>query len=116
MLPSAVGLSPGHNSAALTVHLRQTALYVYERVITLDEDIELVWRRRWTGVTVLYAGLHVCVIAFLMAALAGYFVVSCTVSGTFILASPVIDKQTEVSNEYHCIRSLTSSPANPLNT
>ncbi|KZT67750.1 hypothetical protein DAEQUDRAFT_728749 [Daedalea quercina L-15889] len=43
-----------------------------------SEDVELVWRRKWTGVTVLYSLLHVCIVAFLMVVLAGYFVVSCT--------------------------------------
>ena len=76
---------------------------MYERIITLDEDVELVWRRRWTGVTVLYAGLHVCVIAFLATALAGYFVVSCTVSGPFILVASVAYKQVEVSDECYPI-------------
>ena len=88
--------------------LYHTALYVYERIITLDEDITLVWLRRWTGVTVLYAILHVCVIAFLMATLAGYFVVSCTVSPC-MLAPSVTDRQTEVGIEYH-IHPLPSSP------
>ncbi|EPT06181.1 hypothetical protein FOMPIDRAFT_1044642 [Fomitopsis schrenkii] len=58
------------------------SLYVYERIITLDEDIELVWRRRWSGVTVLYGALHLSVVALLMTTLAGYFVVSCARSVT----------------------------------
>ncbi|KAH9908234.1 uncharacterized protein B0H18DRAFT_1076014 [Fomitopsis serialis] len=53
------------------------ALYMYDRVITFGDDVELVWRRKWTGVTALYGLLHACVVAFLMVVLAGYFVVSC---------------------------------------
>lgn len=82
---------------------------MYERIITLDEDIELVWRRRWSGVTVLYGALHLSVVALLMTTLAGYFVVSCAVSPPVQATPPVTHNHTEVSDGCYHIRPLTPS-------
>jgi len=52
-------------------------LYIYERVLTLNQEIQVVWRQKITGATVFYAILHLMTLLYTTVYLSSLFVESC---------------------------------------
>ena len=48
LITASLGLSKDLDTSDLA------ALVAYEHICTIDQEINLIWRRKWTGVTVLF--------------------------------------------------------------
>jgi len=60
-------------------------LYIYEHVITLNQEIQVVWHQKITGATVVYAILHLMTLLYAILNFSALFVESCQGSYVSVL-------------------------------